>query len=185
VTFFRGRSAPATVWRRFRSGNDGFTFEETLGGIFEAHIVTNAERAVDLLHVLSEYLPPAVDVLLEDRRTRRTWLGTDIALPDARDAIARLRVPLATYGGVAVSVYTGDDQLSLTPALDLYAYGRSDRWLYLLQSRGLEHYGAVAGKAWRGQPWDRAPAPMLTDGLAAAADRLGLVPAGSAAPPQS
>ncbi len=171
---FRSRPQHVTVWRRFRSGNDGFTFEESREGYFEAHVVANAERAVDLTHLLSEHLPPAVDVALTDRRTRSTWAGTDVALPDVRDAIARLKVPLATYAGVDVTIFTSEDQLSLTAELDLYAFGRSDRWLYLLQGLGLEQYGAVAERSWRGQPWDRSPASVLTTALAAAASRLSL-----------
>ncbi|MDQ2668842.1 MAG: hypothetical protein M3Z05_23010 [Gemmatimonadota bacterium] len=171
---FRGRTQHVTVWRRFRSGQDGFTFEEAPEGHFEAHVATNAERAVDLMYVLTEHLPPAVDVSLSNRRTGEAWGGTDIALPDVRDVIARLKIPLATYAGVDISIFTPDDQLSLTAQLDLYAYGHSDRWLYLLQARGLEQYRAVAEKAWRGQPWDRAPAPVLSAALAAAAERLSL-----------
>jgi hypothetical protein len=171
---FRGRTQHTTVWRRFRSGHDGFTFEELPDGLFEAHVAANAERAVDLMYVLTEHLPPAVDVSINDRRTGSAWEGADVALPDVRDVIARLKIPLATYAGVDISVFTPDDQLSLTCELDLYAFGRSDRWLYLLQARGLERYGAVADKAWRGQPWDRAPAQVLTTALAAAADRLSL-----------
>lgn len=174
---FRARTQHVTVWRRFRSGHDGFTFEESPEGYFEAHVAANAERAVDLMYVLTEHLPPAVDVSLTDRRTRVTWEGADVALPDVRDVIARLKVPLATYAGVDISVFTPDDQLSLTAELDLYAFGRSDRWLYLLQARGLEQYGAVADKAWRGQPWDRAAAPVLTTALATAAERLSLAKA--------
>ncbi len=171
---FRTREQPVTVWKRFRSGSDGFTFEQHEGGVFEAHIATNAERAVDLLYVLSEQLPPAVDLTLADRRSHSLWEGSDVALPDVRDALARLKIPLATYGGIDLSIYTPDDQLSLTANLDLYAFGRSDRWLYLLHAKGLEQYGAVAGKPWRGQPWDRAAAPVLTSAIAAAAERLGL-----------
>lgn len=176
---FRGNDRPITVWRRFRSGVDGFTFEARPDGIFEAHVAANAERAVDLFYTLSEQFPPAVDLELADRRVGRAWLGTGVALPDARDAIARLKIPLATYGGVDASVYTPEDQLSLTATLDLYAFGRSDRWLYLLQAMGLEHFGAVAQRAWRAQPWDRAPAPVLTDAVAAAAERLSLDPMGA------
>lgn len=173
---FRGSDQPITVWRRFRSGVDGFTFEGRPDGIFEAHVAANAERAVDLFYTLSEQLSPAVDLEIHDGRSGRAWLGSDVALPDVRDAIARLKIPLATYGGVDISVYTPEDQLSLTPTLDLYVYGRSDRWLYLLQAMGLEHFGAVAQRAWRAQPWDRAPAPVLTDAVAAAAERLTLGP---------
>ena len=171
---FRGRTQHVTVWRRFRSGQDGFTFTDSPEGHFEAHVVTNAERAVDLMFVLTEHLPPAVDVWISDRRTKVTWQGTDVALPDVRDVIARLKIPLATYAGVDISVFTADDQLSLTAQLDLYAFGHSDRWLYLLQARRLEQYGAVAEKAWRGQPWDQAAASVLTNALASAAERLAL-----------
>lgn len=171
---FRGRSPQGTVWRRFRSGHDGFTFERTEEGVYEAHVAANAERAVDLLYVLTENLPPAVDLMIRDRRTGATWEGVDVALPDVRDALARLKVPMATYGGVDITVYTAEDQLSLTAELDLYAYGRSDRWLYLLQTKGLERYGAVADKPWRGQPWDRAAAPALSAAIEAAGDRLSL-----------
>ncbi len=177
---FRGRPDQGTVWRRFRSGVDGFTFEQTPNGHYEAHIAANAERAVDLLHVLSEHLPPAVDVTMVDRRARRGWEGTDVALPDVRDALARLKVPMSTYGGIDISIYTADDQLSLSAELDLYAYARSDRWLYLLQAKGLEHYGAVSHKPWRAQPWDRAAAPVLSAAIVAAAERLTLAPAQSA-----
>jgi hypothetical protein len=171
---FRGRPPQATVWRRFRSGHDGFTFELTEDGLYEARVGANAERAVDLLYVLTEHLPPAVDLMLRDRRVGSTWEGVDVALPDVRDALARLKVPMATYGGVDVTVYTAEDQLSLTAQLELYAFGRSDRWLYLLQSKGLEQYAAVAEKPWRGQPWDRSAAPALSAAIEAAGERLSL-----------
>lgn len=173
---FRGRQQQATVWRRFRSGNDGFTFDATPDGFYEAHVAANAERAADLIYVLAEHLPPAVELVLTDRRTKQTWHGSDIALPDVRDALARLKIPIATFGGVEISAYTADDQLSLTGALDLYAFGRSDRWLYLLQAKGLEQYGAVSNKPWRGQPWDKSPAPILSTAVAAAVERLSLEP---------
>ena len=69
---FRGRQPEATVWRRFRSGLDGFAFwqEDELN---VARIVTNAERALDLFHALSANLPPAVDVAIEDRRRASAW----------------------------------------------------------------------------------------------------------------
>jgi hypothetical protein len=171
---FRGRPQHVTVWHRFRSGQDGFTFYKTPEGFFEAHVAANAERAVDLLYALAEHLPPAVDVSLADRRTKTAWLGADVALPDVRDAIARLKVPLATYAGVDISIYTPDDQLSLSAELDLYAFSRSDRWLYLLQARGLKQYGDNEQPGWRGQPWDRGAAVVLSSSIAATADRLSL-----------
>jgi hypothetical protein len=170
---FRTKQDESTVWRRFRSGSDGFTFAQEADH-YEAHVAATAERVVDLFHSLSEHLPPAVDVVMDDRRTGRVWSGEAIALPDLRDAVARLKVPLATYGGVEISAYSSDDQLTVTPDLELYAYSHSDRWAYLLQSHGLEEYGQLADKPWRIGSWDRAPAPTLTDAVAAAAERIGL-----------
>jgi hypothetical protein len=173
---FRGRNPDITVWKRFRSGVDGFTFEQ-VGDHFEAYIAANAERVVELFHALSEQLDPAVDVVFSDLRSETTWNGEAVALPDVRDAIARLKVPLATYGGVEISLYTADDQLTLTPQLELFIYARSDRWLYLLQGKGLEERAALADRSWRAQGWDRAPAPTLSAAIATAAERLSLTQA--------
>ena len=175
---FRGRAPEPTVWQRFRAGSDGFTFRQradvSTGGVYEAHVSANAERVVDLFYTFTEHLTPAVDMTLDDLRTGRSWHGEDVALLDARDAVARMKVPLAAYGGVEISVYSPDDQLSLTAALDLFIYARSDRWLYLLQSKGLQLYPPDGGIRWRGQPWTHAPAPMLTGAVEGAAQRLSL-----------
>jgi len=112
--FFRGRQPEASIWRRFRVSSDGFTFEQT-DDLFTAHVVANAERVVDLFYALSEQLPPAVDIAIEDLRSGRTWSGEAIALPDVREAVARLKVLLARYGGVELAVFTSDDQLTLNP----------------------------------------------------------------------
>jgi hypothetical protein len=170
---FRGKAPDATVWRRFRSGTDGFTFTQE-DGICEAHVAANAERVVDLFYSLSEHLGPAVDVTIDDFRTESSWRGEELALPDVRDAIARLKVPLATYGGVEMSVYTPEDQLTLTAQIELVIYARSDRWAYLLQGKGLEEYSTLADKTWRTSSWDRTPAPALSSAVEAAAQRLSL-----------
>ena len=158
---FRGRNPDSTVWRRIRSGVDGFTFEKE-GDHYEAYVGANAERVVDLFYTLSEQLPPAIDVVVEDLRSETVWTGESVALPDVRDAVARLKVPMATYGGVEFTLYTPDDQLTLTPQLELFIYSRSDRWIYLLQGKGLEEKAALADRSWRSQGWDRAPAPTLS-----------------------
>lgn len=176
MMLFRGRNPDITVWKRFRSGVDGFTFEK-VDETYEAYIAANAERVVDLFYTLSEQLDPAVDVVIADLRTESTWKGEAVALPDVRDAIARLKVPLATYGGVEISLYTAEDQLTLTPQLELFIYARSDRWLYLLQGKGLEERAALADRSWRSQAWDRAPAPTLSAAISAAAERLTLTQA--------
>lgn len=171
--FFRGRQPDATVWRRFRSGIDGFTFAKE-NGYYAAQVVANAERVVDLFHALSEQLPPAVDVAVEDVRSGLGWVGEGVALPDVRDAVARLRVPLATYGGVELAVYSAEDQLTLSRYLELFVYGRTDQWLYILQGKGLEETTTLRVRRWKRGPESFPPAPAITEAVATAADRLGL-----------
>jgi hypothetical protein len=174
--FFRGRQPEASIWRRFRVSADGFTFEQE-GDHFTAHIVANAERVVDLFYALSDQLPPAVDVVIDDLRSGRSWKGESVALPDVREAVARLKVLLARYGGAEVSVYTGDDQLTLNPYLELFIYARTDRWLYLLEGKGLEEQSRVHAKSWKMNRQHFPAAPDLVNAVTAAAERLGLQPA--------
>ena len=170
---FRGKSPDTTVWKRFRSGQDGFTFTRS-GDIYEAKVVANAERVVDLFFTLSELMPPAVDVYIKDMRSKTTWAGETVALPDIRDGVARLKVPLSTYGGVEVTLYSPDDQMTLTPQLELYIYSRSDRWVYLLTSMNLEERSSIEERLWGVSSWERAPAPALSEAVAAAAERLSI-----------
>ncbi|MEO7084438.1 MAG: hypothetical protein ABI442_13470 [Gemmatimonadaceae bacterium] len=174
--FFRGRQPEASIWRRFRTSEDGFTFAQE-GDVYTAHIVANAERVVDLFHSFTEQFPAAVDVVMDDLRSGRSWKGEGVALLEAREAIARLKILLARYGGVELSVYTGDDQLTLNPNLELFMYARSDRWLYLLEGRGLEEQQQIYSKSWKTNRGQFPAAPDLVNAVTAAADRLGLSPA--------
>jgi len=171
--FFRGRQPEVSVWRRFRTNVDGFTFRQD-GDHYTAHAVANAERSVDLYHSLAEYLPPAVDVAMEDVRSGRAWNGESLALPDVRDAIARLKSPLAIHAGVELAVYSSEDQLTLTPNLELFIYSRTDRWLYILQGKGLQEVRDVRTRSWKYRREDFRPAPELDAALLSAAERLGL-----------
>jgi hypothetical protein len=171
--FFRGRQTEASIWRRFRASPDGFTFNQE-EGFYAAHVVANAERVVDLFHTLSEQLPPAVDVVIEDLRSRRTWRGEALPLPDVRESIARLKQLLARFGGVELSVFTAEDQLTLNPNLELFIYSRTDRWLYLLEGKGLEEQRRVRTKSWKLSRQQFPAAPDLVNAVTAAAERLGL-----------
>jgi hypothetical protein len=119
-------------------------------------------------------MAPAVDVYIHDARSKSSWAGQTIALPDVRDAVARLKVPLSTYGGVEITLYTPEDQLTLSPQLELFIYSRSDRWVYLLTSMNLEERASLEERLWGMQSWERAPAPALSDAVAAAAERLSI-----------
>ena len=170
---FRGKQPESSIWRRFRASNDGFTFSEE-NGVFTAHVVANAERIVDLFWTLSELLSPAVDLHIDDLRSGRSWKGEALALPDVRDAIARIRLLLARFGGTQVSIYTSEDQLSLNEHLELFIYSKSDKWLYLLEGRGLEEQARVRPKSWKINRQAFPAAPDLVNAVATAAERLAL-----------
>lgn len=171
--FFRGKHAEASIWRRFRQSADGFTFASD-DGVFSAHVAANAERVVDLFHSLAEQLPRAVDISLVDHRSGRTWKGEALPLDDVREQVARLKVLLARFGGVELSVFTSEDQLTLNPYLELFIYARTDRWYYLLEGKGLEEQGLVRTKSWK-QPRAQFPAAAdLVNAIQAAVERLGL-----------
>lgn len=172
--FFRDRQPEASIWRRFRTDRDRFSFSQD-GEFYCAHVVANSERVVDLFHTFTEQLPPAVDVVINDLGGQRAWRGENIALPDVRDGIARLKQPLPQYGGVEFAVYSAEDQLTLTPFLELFVYARSDRWLYLLQGKGLQEEPDLPIRKWRTRGFD--PAPELGNALTVVAERLGLSPA--------
>jgi hypothetical protein len=171
--FFRGKQPEASIWRRFRASTDGFTFTEE-DGVYTAHIVANAERVVDLFWNLSELLSPAVDLYVDELRSARKWKGEALPLPDVRDTIARLKLLIARFGGVEVSVYTPEDQLSLNPHLELFIYSKSDRWLYLLEGRGLEEQSRVRPKSWKLRRQAFPAAPDLVNAVSTAAERLAL-----------
>ena len=170
---FRGKQPEASIWRRFRASSDGFTFTEA-DGVYTAHVVANAERVVDLFWTLSDLLGPAIDLHLDDLRSSRSWHGESLPLTDVRDTIARLRLLLARYGGTQISLYTSEDQLSLNEHLELFVYSRSDKWLYLLEGRGLEEMGQVQQKSWKIKRQAFPAAPDIVNALASAAERLGL-----------
>ncbi len=174
--FFRGRQPETSIWRRFRTSADGFSFTKE-EDYYAAHIVANAERVVDLFHALLEHLPPAVDVAIGEMRSGRSWKGEALPLPDVRDAVARLRGQLSSAGGVEIAVYTSEDQVTLNPVLELFIYSRSDHWLYVLQGKGLEERRTVRTKSWKLRRHEYPDAPELVDAVASVAQSLGLTQA--------
>lgn len=173
--FFRDRQPETSIWKRFRTAADGFTFSNE-GEYYMAHLVTSAERVVDLFQSLLEGLPPAVDVAMRDVRSGRSWRGTAVPLPDVRDAIARIRPQLASHGGVEIAVFTSEDQLTLNPMLELFIYARTDRWLYLLKGKGLEEHRLVRTRSWRGRGRSFPPAPELEEAVEGMVASLQLTP---------
>ena len=171
--FFRGQEAEVAVWHRFKSDVDGFTLELE-DGHFTSRVVANSERVVDLFHSLSEHMPPAVDVSIEDQRSGKSWVGRSLPLDDVREQIARLKVLIGRYGGTEISLYTSEDQLTLTPYLDLYVYSRTDRWAYLLEGKGLRQQRALGSKSWKRQRGQFPAAAELVNAIQSVVERLRL-----------
>ena len=171
--FFRGQEAEVTVWQRFKSDADGFTFDQE-DGHFTSRVAANSERVVDLFHSLGEHLPPVVDVSIEDHRSGKSWVGKGLPIDDVREQIARLKVLIGRYGGAEISVYTAEDQLTLTPYLDLYVYSRTDRWAYLLEGKGLRQQRALGAKSWKRQRGQFPAAAELVNAIQSVVERLRL-----------
>lgn len=173
MVFIRGPHPEASIWRHFRGAGDGFTFGDR-DGVCEAQVMANADRVVELFLALAEHLPPAVSMEIDDLRTGARWRGDDLALVDVRDAVARLKGVISTHAGVELTLFGTDDQLTVTPNLGIFVFARTDRWLYLLQGKGLRRRRRVRARSWRLARGEFAPAPQVTTALHEAAGRLGL-----------
>lgn len=163
----------ADVQSRFRRDTDWFVASKR-SDLYVAQIGTISERAVDLLPALALHLDPAVDVVIESLRDRTIWQGRSLALPDVREVVGRLRLPLAMYGGVEIALVTPDDQLTLTPELAIVLYARTDRWFFVLEGMGLVERESVPVPVWSSSRSQLQPVEDLTLALAAAAERLSL-----------
>jgi len=163
----------ADVASRFRRDTDWFVASRQ-SGLYVAQIGTISERAVDLLPALALQLDPAVDMVIESLRDRMTWQGRSLALPDVREVVGRLRLPLAMYGGVEIALITPDDQLTLTPELSLVVYARTDRWFFVLEGMGLVERASPPPVVWSSSREKLAPVEDVTSALHAAAERLSL-----------
>jgi hypothetical protein len=139
-----------------------------------AHVVATAERAVDLYHALTEYLPPAVEVEIADARSGARWRGSQLALFDVRDALARLKSALSTFAGVEITIHADEDQLTLDGNLDVWVYALTERWLYLLRGKGLVERPEIRGRTWRLRASEFPASPGLSSALESAVERLGL-----------
>ncbi len=173
MRFFKTRPVRETPAGRFRATADVFAMRRE-GDVYVAEVRSSPERAVELFHELTEHMPEIVDLALDCLRSGREYVGEGLHLSEVTDTVARLKVPLAASGGVELSVYTGDEQLCLSPMLDLWVYAKSDRWLYLLLGRGLEERAELPAREWTVAPNEFTGAPELVDAVTSTAERLTL-----------
>ena len=171
--FIRGHEHESQIWHRFRFPIEGFVVNDR-AGMFEARVVANASWILDLFLALSERLRPRVGVALDDVRSQRRWRNSALLLSDARDAMIRLRPPLLAHAGVEFAIFDEDDQVTLTPHLELFIYGRTERWYYFLRDLGLRRYRSIEPRSWRLHPDEFPPAPALAQAVDDCVARLSL-----------
>lgn len=158
---------------RFHRDNEWY-IQARDGDLFVLRVHATSERAVELFHRLTAHLDPSVDVVVEHRRDATSWLGALQDLAQVREAIGRLRWPLASSGGVEFTLVTPDDQITLMPSLELVIYSRRDHWSVRLADEGVRARVTAPPAVWHSGhvPWS--PAPDLTVALSAFAERLAL-----------
>lgn len=158
---------------RFRRITDWFTVHRT-ASMLTLQVRANSERIVDLMHVLTGRLDSVVDVYVDHLRDGRSWHGPMRFLPEVREAIGRLRWPLAAYGGVELSLVTPSDQLTVTPALSIVIYSRRPAWPTWLEAEGLVQCAAFPPSVWTPVIGGPDTATDLAMALGAVATRLDL-----------
>jgi hypothetical protein len=170
---FRHEPSPTRVAERFRAGEGVFavTVED---GLHVVRIGAGMERSIELLYALTEHMPSVVDCAVDCLRSKRRYVGEGLSLPEVRETIGRLKVPLMQSGGVELAVYSAEDQLVLSPMLELWIYGRTDRWVYLLVGQGLEQVAKVPTRDWTVRRDEFTGASELVKAVEKTAERLTL-----------
>jgi hypothetical protein len=173
--FIRGPQPESVIWHHFRSGADGFAFGER-DGLYEAQLVSNADRTVELYLAILEHFAPAVTLRLDDWRSGQRWGAEALGLTDVRDAVARVKHALAAHAGTEVSVISAQEQATLTANLEIFVFADTDRWLYLLQGKGLRRLVSLRRRSWRLQRGEFGAADAAASAIAITVERLGLLP---------
>ena len=171
--FIRGRERIAEVWPRFQAPSEGFVVAEHRG-MFEARVVANADRTLDLFLELARHLRPRVGVHIEDVRARAEWGANDVARDDARSEVRRVRSILAAHAGVECTLYDESDQITLTAHLEIFVYATTERWYYFLRDLGLPRYRYLTVRSWRPERDEFPPAPAASTAVTEMAAHLGL-----------
>lgn len=138
--------------------------------VFRIH--ANSERVVELFLRLTTHLDDLVELVITHERDAVSWRATTRFLPTVREALGRLRWPLASFGGTELSLITEDDQVTLTPLLELVIYSHQTQWRERLEAEGVFQREQLPTPLFdpRTVPWS--PAPELTQALASVVERL-------------
>jgi hypothetical protein len=161
------------VAQRFHRDTDWFVVSrQGAYDVYRAH--ANSERAVELFLRWSAELDPIIALYVDHPRDGRRWHAAARFLPDVREALGRLRWPLAAFGGLEITLVSEHEQMTLMSCLDVVIYSTRDRWRALALSEGLTERDAVPPPIVDPArvPWSAAA--ELSDALAVAVERLSL-----------
>jgi hypothetical protein len=172
--FFRERGGARLEPRRFRADRLLFAMQHRAPR-WQLRMSPVAELSLELALEFAAHLRDPVDVVVRDARHGRRLERQSVPLADVRDELARLRAPLARAGGVAVTLSSEGESLSLTELLEIEIDAPTDRWRYLLAAQGAVEVARVESRVWHPpeRPWR--PQSDLREAVDAAAVRLALV----------
>ncbi|MCC7053569.1 MAG: hypothetical protein IT355_09890 [Gemmatimonadaceae bacterium] len=164
------------MWRRFRDTTDAYAVLRR-DGLVGVRAVGNAEAMVELFIALVPECPDPVALSVDDWRGGRSWRADAVTQAGFLDAFYPLRVPMIGAGGIEITLEAGGEQLSLSAHLEVVAWARTDRWIYLLDRAGLRERPRVRGRLWRPARGAFPPAAMLDAGIATLVEQLAMTPA--------
>ena len=160
---------------RFHRDSEWYVVDRA-GDVRVLRVHANGERAVELFLRFSAHLDTLVDVVMTNQRDAAVWQGELRDLGEVREALGRLRWPLASYGGVEVTLVTPSDQLSLMPSLELIICSRDGTdWPMRLAAERVR-LASFAPAEWSTDKVPLTEAPELTAALDLVIQRLELEP---------
>lgn len=177
MSVFRERRDGVVDARRFRSDDVTFAVRHHVD---RWHVVAapGAEVAVELFLELAAHVGSPTRVIVDDRRSGVVLESPPLLLGTVRDALVRLRLVVARFGGVGITLAADGEAFGLTPWLTVECDAPTDRWRYLFEGRGLVPAASVPPKHWRRPDarWDAVP--EVSAAVQEAAERLELQPRG-------
>jgi hypothetical protein len=173
---FRDAQPEASVRQRFEPHVDAFAVERA-GGMTSIRVLASAAHATDHLLALLDAMPEALRVSVRETATGAVLAASACRRDDVVAALRESAPAVARFGGIELTVASGDDELSLSADVELVIRARTDRWVYLLEGRGAEQHDVLPAPAWR-MPAEAFPeAAERRAALGALAAQLGLTPA--------
>ena len=174
---FRSRRPDTPVGDRFGAVRDGYVVRRE-GDVHVAEVATAPEDAVAHFAALLDELPEQLDLAIWCARSGDRYRGEGRFRSEIAEALGPLLRHLARAGGVEITIFSAEDQLTLSLSVELWVYSRSARWPLVLAARGIEEVATLRRRAWIVRAHEFTGAPEVVQSVRDMAERLTL----SAAP---